>query len=271
MYPGQLQQLQTAVNRKPDAIVLFALSGAAAAPLVNKAGAAGIPTIAVGAGVPGKYAVGVNTNVYQSNGWEAASVLKQIGGKGSILLVHGVKGVPNDLAASNAYAKVLTRCPNVKIEGEVQGFFDNAATKAAVQQFLATHPSGVSGVLQVGTMGTGVLGAFDQTGRTAAPMADNAASQGVIAYWHDHPKYKASVALTPQGEYGTVPANILLRMFAGDGVKINTLLDNGYVISSLKQANASYKPSYKESDVAGVSPPAGSYFSKKYLNGFFNK
>jgi len=269
--PLQLQQYQTAVSRKPDLIVAFPLIGSALAPLVNKAGAAGIPTVTASTGVPGKYAVGVNTNVYQSNGWEAASVLKQIGGKGNVLIVHGLKGVPNDVAASNAYAKVLSRCPNVKIAGEVEGFFLNSTAKQVTQQFLATHPSGVSAVLTIGTMGTGVVQAFGQTGHDVAPIADNAATQGEIAYWHGHPKFKGSMGLTPQAEYGTVPAQVVLRMLAGNGVKINTLLDNAYVISTLKQANAAFKPSYKESDVAGVAPPAGSYFTKSYLNGFFNK
>src|SRR4051812_34835777 len=112
--PQQLQMIQTAIERKPDLLVVFPLAGAAAAPAIAAAGKAGIPTVSPETGIPGPYAVGVNTNLYLSEGQAAAGVLGLMGGKGSVLEVHGVKGVPNDVIAGQAWKQALSRCPNVK-------------------------------------------------------------------------------------------------------------------------------------------------------------
>jgi len=267
--PQQLQQLQTAIERKPDLIVLFPLAGAAAAPVVAKAGKAGIPTVEPSTGVPGPYSVGVNSNLYLSEGLAAAGVLGQMGGKGSVLQVHGIKGVPNDVIADQAWKQALSRCPNVKVAGSVEGQFDNTATKAAVQKFLATHPSGVQGVFQTGTMGPGVLGAFTQTGRTPPPLADNATAEGTLAYWHNHADYKMVGTLTAQAELGQATAKVGLRILGGDGVKINVILAEPYVVSQRADVDKVYKPSFKEGSVVGVPPPAGTFMPDDYLDGFF--
>jgi ribose transport system substrate-binding protein len=267
--PQQLQQLQTAIERKPDLIILFPLAGAAAAPVVAKAGKAGIPTVAPSTGIPGPYAVGLNSNLYLSEGLAAAGVLGQMGGKGDVLKVHGIKGVPNDVIAEQAWRKVLSRCPNVKVAGTVEGQFDNTAAKAAVQKFLATHPSGVQGAFETGTMGPGILGAFTQTGRTAPPLADNAAAEGTLAYWHDHADYNMVATLTPQAELGQAAAKVALRMLEGDGVKLNTLLDKPYVVTQRAALDQVFKPSFKVGSVVGVPPPPGSFMADAYLDGFF--
>src|SRR6476646_496307 len=263
---GQLQQMQTAISRKPDLIIVYPLAGPALVPLVDKAGQAGIPTVYPASGVSSKYAVGVFANLYLSRGLGAAGVLKIMGGKGSVLQVRGVPAVPNDQVAAGAWKKALSRCPNVTVAGTVQGNYDNTNAKAVVQQFLATHPSGVQGVFQSAVMGQGVLGAFTQAGKTPPPLNDQATSEGAIAYWHNHPKYKMVAMALPAGETGTVTAKIALRMLNGDGVKLNMLLDHPYLTL---QASTLWKPSFKENGLAPVSPPRGSFMKPSYFDGFF--
>jgi ribose transport system substrate-binding protein len=266
--PQQLQMIQTAVERKPDLLVVFPLAGAAAAPVIAKAGEAGIPTVSPSTGIPGKYSVSVNQNLYLSEGLAAAGVLGLMGGKGSVLQVHGVKGTPNDVIAGRAWEQALSRCPDVKVAGSVEGQFDNTATKAGVQKFLATHPSGVQGVFQAGVMGLGVLGAFTQTGHTPPPMSDQAASQGAIAYWHNHPEYNMFATLVPDTDLGGAAARVALRMLDGDGIKLNVLLDQTYMVTRANLGQA-FKPSFKEGSPAGAVPPPGSFMSDDYLDGFF--
>src|SRR3954452_18632101 len=266
--PQQLQMIQTAIERKPDLLVVFPLAGAAAAPAIAKAGKAGIPTVSPETGIPGPYAVGVNTNLYLSEGQAAAGVLGLMGGKGSVLEVHGVKGVPNDVIAGQAWKQALSRCPNVKVAGTVDGQFDNTAAKAGTQKFLATHPAGVQGAFEAGVMNLGVLGGFTQTGHAPPPLDAQAAAQGTIAYWHNHPDSRMVAVLTPDVDLGAATAKVALRMLGGDGVKLNTLLDKPYVVTQATLPQA-WKPSYKEGGQAGAVPPKGSFMSDAYLDGFF--
>jgi ribose transport system substrate-binding protein len=74
--------------------------------------------------------------------------------------------------------------------------------------------------------------------------------------------------LTPDVELGTATARVALRMLEGDGVKINTVLSEPYLVtqSNLDQV---WKPSYKEGSPAGAVPPPGWFMPDAYLDGFF--
>lgn len=266
---AQLQQLQTAIRRKPDAIIMFPTSPAASTPLINAAGKAGIPVIMPTDSVSSKYVVNINSNIYLSQGGVGSFVLRSMGGKGSILQVNGIKGTSNDVTAEYTWRKLLSRCPNVKVAGSVTSNFVDALAKAGVQQFLATHPSGVQGVFTTGSIGNGILSGFDATGRVAPPVGDHAALEGSLAYWHNHPSYKGAATLVTSTEFGVVPAKVTLRMLAGDGVKINTLIDKPFLLTTRGQLNGIWKSSYKEGSPAVVPPPKGAYFGTSYLNGFF--
>ena len=108
---GQLQELQTAIDRKPNLIIAIPISPTAAAPLVDQAGKEGIPTVVPSIGLPGPYDVSVYTNVYLSVAAATADVARDAGGTGSFLAVAGVPGVPNTVDAVNAWTDVLKRAP----------------------------------------------------------------------------------------------------------------------------------------------------------------
>jgi ribose transport system substrate-binding protein len=266
---GQLQELQTAIDRKPNLIIAIPISPTSAAPLVDQAGKEGIPTVVPSIGLPGPYDVSVYTNVYLSVAAATADVARDAGGTGSFLAVAGVPGVPNTVDAVNAWTDVLKRCPNISIASTVNGYYQSAATQGAVQQFLGTHPSPLSGIVQAGTMGTGIFAAYAQAGDSAPSMADTGATQGSLDYWYTHSSYKGAAVLLEAGAGGATAADVALRMLAGDGVKLNTLLETPFVISTRKQLDVLWKPSWALTSTIDVSPPAGTYFPTSYLNAFF--
>jgi ribose transport system substrate-binding protein len=267
--PQQLQEIGTAVQRKPDLLIVFALAPAPAVPLIAKAAAAGIPTVSPWTLTPSKYAVSLDLNPYLNEGQTAAGALKAMGGKGSVLEVHGIPGTSTDAEAAAAWKAALAQCPNVKVAGTVNGQFVGPVAKGLVQQFLATHPSGVQGVFHAGTMGVGVLGAFQQTGHTPPPMADPGTSQGVIAYWHSHPSYQATSTATPDPQIGAAAGSVALRMLEGQGPKVNTILAKPYVITS-SNVSTVYKPSFAQNSLLDAYGPDGTFMPDSYLNGFFN-
>jgi ribose transport system substrate-binding protein len=267
--PQQLQMIQTAIQRKPDLLVIWPLAPEAAVPLIAQAAKAGIPTVSNLTSTPSKYAVSVNISFYLSEGLTAAGVLHLMGGKGNVLAVHGIQGVASDADASAAWAQALSRCPNVHLAGTVWGQFATPVAKAQVQQFLATHPAGVQGVFDVGVMGPGILGAFEQTGRTPPPLADPGSSQGTIAYWHAHPDYNMVAQLSPDYEVGQGSGMVALRMLGGEGVKINTILGQNTYVVTRNNLGQVWKPSFQEGSPLDATPPLGLFLPKAYLDGFF--
>ena len=187
-----------------------------------------------------------------------------------MLEVQGIPGTSTDAEAAAAWKAALVLCPNVKVAGSVAGQFVGPVAKGLVQQFLATHPSGVQGVFHAGTMGVGVLGAFQQTGHTPPPIADPGTSQGVIAYWHSHPSYDGTSTATPDLQIGSAAGSIALRMLEGQGPKVNTILAKPYVISRSNLGTV-WKPSFAQGSLLDAYGPDGTFMPDSFLNGFFHK
>ena len=267
--PQQLQEIQTAIQRKPDLLIIFPAVPNAVVPLIAQAAKVGIPTISEFQNTPSKYAVSVNQNFYLAQALPAGGVLGLMGGKGSVLEVHGIPGIQGEIDTVAAWAQVLSRCPNVKVAGKVFGEYTNTLAKSMVQQFIATHPAGVQGVFDAGVMGAGILGAFQQTGRTPPPLGDPGTTQGTIAYFHDHPSYRMVGTLTPRNEVGQDTGEVALRMLEGDGVKINTILSPTQPLVTKANLAQVYEPSFQEGSAVGVNPPPGHWLPNSYLDGFF--
>jgi ribose transport system substrate-binding protein len=266
--PQQLQEIGTALQRKPDVLIVFPLAAAPAVPLISQAAKAGIPTVSAWTLTPSAQAVSLGLDPYLNWGLTAAGALKQMGGQGSVLEVQGIAGSPEDADASAAWSKAVGACPKVQVAGTVNGDFASPVAKGLVQQFLATHPSGVQGVFQTGVMGVGILGAFQQSGHNPPPLADPGAAQGVIAYWHDHPSYREVASATPDLQIGHAAADVALRILEGQGPKVNVMLAQPYVITSANLGQV-WQPSFQEGSLLDAYGPDGTFLPDSYLNGLF--
>lgn len=84
----QIQMLQTALNRGPDALGFAALDSQAAAPLLEQADSEGIPVIAFDSGVDSEIPVTtVSTDNYAAGAAAAEHMSELIGGEGQVALV----------------------------------------------------------------------------------------------------------------------------------------------------------------------------------------
>ena len=170
--PLQLQQFSQAVALKPDVIFFIPLAGEPSVDAVKAAGEAGIPVIAMQSVVDSEYAVSVTGNSVLQAMKAGASTLKRHWRTGNVLRVTGIPGISTELYAEDGFQNVLELCPDVSIAGEVTGFFEATTAQTATLQYLATNPAGVDAVLQSGTMGLGVLNAFEESGLEVPPIAD---------------------------------------------------------------------------------------------------
>ena len=266
--PGSLQQFNQIVAKKPDVIIAFPLAPEPFVEPINKAGEAGIPVITAWSSVPSKYAVGVLANITLSTARQTAALLDTIGGKGSVLEVHGIPGITSDNDNFAGFKAALDLCPDVKVAGEVTGNFASAAAKAATLQFLSTHPAGVDGVLQGGVMTPGVIQAFQQLGKPVPPIADVGSTQGSLAYFAKNKDAFVNGVSTPDKAIGEAPARVALRMLNGDGVKLTQLVT---VMKPITRDNLGevVQPDWDPASLADASIPGDDLFSDTDLDAFF--
>lgn len=223
--PGQIQQYQSLVAQQPDLMIANVRAGEAFVGPVEAAAKKGIPTIAVMTVIPTAYAVTIVPNTYLAGAETLGAVMKGLGGKGNVLLVHGIPGLSIDRAAFDAFNAVLARCPEAKAVGEVTGGFSPAQAKAAVLKFLGTHPQKVDAIASVGAMAAGIISAFQQAGRPVPPLAEGAALKGFLAYWHQNrASYRSSATGAGGIETGHLFAAVAKRMLAGGGPKLSAIV-----------------------------------------------
>lgn len=230
----QLAQYNQLVADGVDGILLIPLSGDAMADAVTAAGEAGIVTVSVNTYVPSPYAINVQANQGQHIVQTTAPLLKAIGGQGNILVVNGFPGETNTVASSDTLQKMLADCPNIKIAGEVVGQYAPASAKAAVQQFLASYPGDIALAWQTGVMGPGVIGAFEQVGRTVPPVNLDGIQAGDAAWWNDHiaDGYETVGTITTGDMMLQLSYEVLLRTLHGEGPKLNTIVFSPPVVTA---------------------------------------
>jgi ribose transport system substrate-binding protein len=196
--------------------------------------------------------------------------MRLIGGKGNILLVHGLVGITVDNEASAAFAAVLKRCPQVKEIGNVTGSFSTATSKSQTLQFLSTHPQTIAGALQVASMAPGVMSAFQQSGRPVPVVNDIGNQEASLGYWRQHEKTYTGVGtgLGPNGIADAV-ADVALRTLEGQGPKLNTITAQLPLITD-KNLDSWSQPSWNLRTVGTASGPNVPFMSDSYLDPMFN-
>ncbi|WP_024475837.1 substrate-binding domain-containing protein [Arthrobacter sp. CAL618] len=268
----QIRGYQELVREGVDVILTSPLSGDAMLDVVNQAGEQGIVTVSLSATIKSKYAINVADNSYLNVAQPTAEVMKQLGGKGNVVIVRGVPGIPTDQYGYDAAKAVMAKCPGINVVGEVVGNFVPAATKSAMLQFLASHPQQIDAVVQVGTMGSGVFSAFEQTGRPLPKVVDAGASAASLAYW-DKAHKESGYDTAGTGGNGTQQAAVLfdvaMKTLAGDGPTVSTMTRVPSLITSagLSEYAVSGADTSSPLEVLDGEP----WMPKEYRNKFFTK
>ena len=266
--PGSLQEFGQIVAKKPDLIIVFPLAPEPFVEPINKAGAAGIPVVAAWSSVPSKYAISVNANAALASANLSAKALQKIGGKGSVLQVHGIPGITSDNDAFSGFKSAMSNCPKVKVAGEVTGNFVSAAAKGATLQFLSTHPSGADAVLQAGVMTPGIIQAYQQLGKPVPPIADIGSTEGSLAYFDKNKDALVASESTAEEGIGSSTARVSLRVLHGDGPKTNQIVTLSKPITRDNLADV-VQPDWDPASVASATIPGDELFSDSELDVFF--
>lgn len=265
----QIAGFQSMVRRGVDGVLMLPLAGDAIAPAMTKAGKQGVPTIVMGNTNPSDYAVTVNSpNVAAGT----AKTLEILEGKGNVLVVRGVPGVPAEGYGNKQIYEEIRACPGIDVIGEINGNWNNATAKTATLQFLASHPQKIDGVLQNGIMAQGIIQAFEQAGRPVPPVTMVGAQAGELSWFKDHldEGYSTGGSAYNGKQQADAAWRVLGRILAGKQPKITDIPLHPALVT--KDNVADYVP--PGATLNTVDDPLGDpqdYASDDYLDLVFDK
>jgi ribose transport system substrate-binding protein len=268
----QIQQIRQAIRQKYDVLVVLQLSPAADAPVLEAAGKAGIPVITPLNPAANEYTIGVQGNLPIDGAALGQGLVKIMGDKGNVLEMQGIPGVPASDVVLKGADTVFKSCSGIKVAGRPVGQFVPSVGKAQTLQFLASHPGNVDGAVQVGGMATGIIQAFQQTGRKVPPIADAGATPGALAYWNEHKGDYKGVALgQPPAQMAEAAFNIASGLLTGRGVTMTDILQTPIIITD-ENLSEWVDPSWKLTTPIAYAPgPDGALLGPDYLDQFFAK
>jgi ribose transport system substrate-binding protein len=267
----QLQQFNSLVQQKVDLIVLQPQSAASLQPAVDAAGKAGIPVIGAVSAINSKYAFSVSPNEYNDASTLSSALVKQLGGSGTLLEVHGIAAVQVDIDAFTAFKAVLANCPDVKVAGEIVGNFAAPLAKAATLQFLSTHPENIDGVLQTASMAPAIIQAFQQQGRKVPTVIDIQAQRGSLGYWlANKTTYKGVAAPSGPQAFSNLAVRIALRILNGQGPKLNVIYFKNPLVSTAAQLATVAQSSWDINTPGTAETPKADWLTDTDLNSLFN-
>ncbi|HEX6461280.1 MAG TPA: substrate-binding domain-containing protein [Thermoleophilaceae bacterium] len=266
----QLQQYNQLVQAHPDLIILETPSQDSFDGPVQRAKAAGIPTVTLLSPVPVDGAVNVDGNNYLDAATTMSYVTKLMGGKGNVVEVRALAGAAVDNQTNEGWDNAIKSCPGMKVGGEIYGAFSESGAKSETLKYLATHPQKIDGVTTLAGESVGTLQAFKQTGRPIPPFAEVGMDKGFLGYWRQNQSsYHASSTSLPPVPAARALHEVAMRMLAGQGVKLNTLVAENPVITDANLADWS-EPTWSITTPGTVSGDPQSFMPSSFINDFFN-
>ena len=167
----QIQQIQSMIDAKLDAIIVDAGSATALDRVIADACSEGIAVTNFDSLVDTKdLTTKIDTDQSQWGKLAAEWLVKQLNGKGNILVLNGPAGVSVSDDRRKGAEPVFKANPGIKILAETNTPYNAAPAQEAVTNLLFSNPQ-IDGVWsQGGALTAGAVTAFEKQGRKLVPM-----------------------------------------------------------------------------------------------------
>ena len=167
----QISQIQSMIDANVDAIVVIAGSSTALNRVIEQACEKGIAVANVDSLVTtDQLTVKINTDSHKWGEQAADFLVKQIGGKGKIIVMNGPAGISVSEDRRAGATPVLKAHPDVKILTETNTAYNAAPAQEAMTSLLFPYPQ-IDGILSLGgALSAGAILAMDRQGRDIPPM-----------------------------------------------------------------------------------------------------
>ena len=170
----QLQQVETFISQKVDAIIMQPQEQEACSPAIDKAKAAGIPIINCNSLTITEPDAYVGSNDSESAEIAMTYIAEQLGGKGNVLMMHGHPGQTAEVKRTEGAMDILAQNPDMTLLDEQTADWDRAEAMTLMENWIQAYGDQINAVFcQNDEMALGALNALVQ--------ADNVLVVGVDA------------------------------------------------------------------------------------------
>lgn len=264
----QIQQMRQLVDQGVDALIVCCSNPTALNQTVKYAYDRGVPTFSFTGYLTSEYSMNSSVN-YQLAGLDLGRwMAEEINEEGDVLVVEGIPGTSGSDSQHRGIMDGLAEYENVEVAGTVAGMWTDQVAQQKVQQWLATHPAGVDGIVVQSAAELGVLRALLQSGREMIPITIGG-ERGAACYWRKNPDYvSAGYHVWPPGDDFELIWNIMMRTLQGQGPKIQSILTRP-VVMDFEQLKAELDEDCSVDSKGWYNVPIEEWAGKEYLDQFF--
>ena len=162
----QLQQVETFISQKVDAIIMQPQEQEACSPAIDKAKAAGIPIINCNSLTITEPDAYVGSNDSESAEIAMTYIAEQLGGKGNVLMMHGHPGQTAEVKRTEGAMDILAQNPDMTLLDEQTADWDRAEAMTLMENWIEAYGDQINAVFcQNDEMALGALNALVQAGK----------------------------------------------------------------------------------------------------------
>ena len=159
----QVQQVESFIAQKVDAIILNPCEVEASSPAVDKALAAGIPVVNVNSETRSAPTAFVGSRDEDAGRIAMEYIAKRLGGKGNVVMMQGFMGQAGQIKRDAGAREVLARNPGMKLIAEQPGDWDRAKGMALMENWIQSYGDKINAVYgQNDEMAMGAVIALEQ-------------------------------------------------------------------------------------------------------------
>src|SRR5215203_7187117 len=212
---GQIADIRTMISAGVNAIIINPSNANALKPIAAQARARGITVVFIDQYVnaPGVYNATNDQVAYGRLG--AEWLFKKLGGKGNVVEMRGIAGVPADTDRHTGFTQALKKYPGIKV---VKQTFTNWSFAPGGKQMLDILNSGVKvdGVWTSGIDYT-IVNAFKTAGKPYVPVVGADNNEFLRQMIKLYPKFEGA-AVTNPATIGGVGAAVAIKLLKGGTV-----------------------------------------------------
>jgi ribose transport system substrate-binding protein len=167
---AQISAVNQMIAQHVDAIILDSNSVTGLNRAIAAAHKAGIPVVAANDLVSSKLAYQVETVGKKFGAAMMEGLVKELHGKGNIVIIRGLAGNAVDAAEASGFHGVLKKYPNIKVLKETYGQWADGPAQKVMADLLSRYQN-IDGVFTEGGMQQGVVRAFLAAHRKLVPVS----------------------------------------------------------------------------------------------------
>jgi ribose transport system substrate-binding protein len=216
----QMRQVEDAIQKKVDAIIIAPINPQSIIPAIEKANAAKIPVLTTNSKAGGgniETFVGVEN--YEGAKKLCEYMLKKINRKGNVIIIEGNPAGQTNQDRIKGFKEVLDAAPEVKILAQQPAMFRRDQAMSVMENLLQTHPKVDLVIALNDEMALGSLKAIEQAGRKGVVVSGfDGASEGLEAIISG--RLTASLNQDPFGQ-GSLPVRAAVDLLGGKKIPAN--------------------------------------------------